>query len=114
MDAGRPVPGSVLHHPEHAFFMELTEVSPLDTARNNSEYAIGETSPTLVEKNTLIWGFFLVGVILGFVAVYIVVAQPMFAQLGQMQRQMAELETNMEQLVGVRNQAWEAGHLPSA
>jgi hypothetical protein len=95
------------------FSMDLTEVISLDTARNNSEYAIDEASPSMVEKNTLIWGFFLVGVVIGFVAVYIVVAQPIFAQLGQMQRQMADLETNMEQLVGARNQAWEAGHLLS-
>src|SRR5579859_7514276 len=114
MDAGRPVPGPV-PHPADRFFhsMELTEDISLDTARNNSGYAIDEASPSLVEKNTLIWGFFLVGVVIGFVAVYIVVAQPMFAQLGQMQRQMADLETNMQQLVGARNQAWEAGHLLS-
>jgi len=83
----------------------------LNTTHINSEYAISEDSDALVEKNTLIWGFFLIGIVVGFVAVYIIVAQPMFSQLGQIQRQMAALESDLQLLVGERNQAWEAGHL---
>lgn len=87
------------------------EALTLDTARNNLNDAIGEDSVSLNAKNTMIWGIFLVGVVIGFVAVYLVVAQPMFAQLEQMQRQMATLDTEMQSLVGARNHAWETGNL---
>jgi hypothetical protein len=89
------------------------ESIPLNTTHINSEYALSDDDSDLVEKNTLIWGFFLIGVVVGFVAVYIVVAQPMFSQLGQLQRQMAALDSDMQLLVGARNHAWEAGQLLS-
>ncbi len=85
----------------------------MDTARNNLNDAIGDEIVPLNAKNSMIWGIFLVGVVIGFVAVYLVVAQPMFAQLEQMQRQMATLDTEMQSLVGARNQAWETGNLLS-
>lgn len=85
----------------------------MDTTRNNLERTVEDDASLLVEKNTLIWGFFLIGVVIGFVAVYIIVAQPMFGQLAQLQRQISEVESSMKLLVGERNQAWEAGHLLS-
>lgn len=85
----------------------------MDTARHNLNSAFGDDSSPLVAKNTIIWGFFLVGVVVGFVAVYLIVAQPMFAQLTQMQRQVAALDADIQSLAGVRHQAWEAGNLLS-
>lgn len=84
----------------------------MDTAHDNLNEMIGDDAP-LIAKNSMIWGIFLVGVVIGFVAVYLVVAHPMFAQLSQIQGQMAALETEMESLVGARNQAWETGNLLS-
>ncbi|MBI3864532.1 MAG: hypothetical protein HY290_21830 [Planctomycetia bacterium] len=85
----------------------------MDITRNNLECTASDDSPLLVEKNTLIWGFFLIGVVIGFVAVYIIVAQPMFGQLAHLQRQIKEVDESLKLLVGERNQAWEAGHLLS-
>lgn len=90
-----------------------TEVFTLDTARNNLEITASDDALMLAEKKTLVWGFFLIGMVIGFVAVYVIVAQPMFGQLAQMQRQITEVESSMKLLVGERNQAWEAGHLLS-
>jgi hypothetical protein len=90
----------------------ILEAFTLDTARHNLNSAIGDDS-SLVPKNTMIWAFFLVGVVVGFVAVYLLVAQPLFAQLNQMQRQVAALDADIESLAGVRHQAWEAGNLLS-
>jgi hypothetical protein len=84
----------------------------LDITRNNLEGTIND-APLLVEKRTLVWGFFLIGLVVGFVAVYIIVARPMFGQLAQMQRQIADVEASLTLLVGERNQAWETGHLLS-
>jgi hypothetical protein len=85
----------------------------LDTTHNNLECSVRDDAPLLIEKNTLVWGFFLIGVVIGFVAVYIIVAQPMFGQLAQLQRQISEVDSSLKLLVGERNQAWEAGHLLS-
>lgn len=68
---------------------------------------------SLIERNTMMWGIFLVGLVIGFVGVYLVAAQPMFAQLDKMQRQVVSLQNDMESLVGVRDQAWETSNLLS-
>src|SRR5258708_29080944 len=92
----------------HRFFWASNlEAAILDTARKKSSFAIDDDSSPMVEQNTIFWGAFLVGIVIGFVAVYIVVAQPMFAQLGQLQRQMAAFESDLQPLVGNRNQAWQ-------
>lgn len=72
-----------------------------------------DVASPLVERHTLIWGSFLVGIVIGFVAVYVVAAQPMFTQLRTMQRQTQALQAEVQSLVGVRDQAWEAGNLLS-
>lgn len=85
----------------------------MDITSNNLNERFADDSAPLLERNTLVWGAFLVGVLLGFVAVYIVVAQPMFAQLKQLQQQGATLKEDVQLLVGVRDQAWEAENLLS-
>ncbi len=85
----------------------------MDTARYTPSSIIDDESSSLVPKNTMIWGCFLLGVVIGFVAVYLMVAQPLFAQLSQMQRQIATLDADIDALAGVRHQAWEAGNLLS-
>jgi hypothetical protein len=93
--------------------LENTEASILDTARHNPSFAIGDDASSPVSKNTMIWGCFLLGVVVGFVVVYLLVAQPLVAQLNQMQRQIATLDADIDALAGVRHQAWEAGNLLS-
>src|SRR5690348_7669594 len=100
------IPARRFDFPENLFLLRILEAITLDTARRNSNDAIGNDSSPLVAKNSLVWGVFLVGVVIGFMAVYLVVAQPLFAQLVEMRRQMASLETDMQSLVGARNQAW--------
>ncbi|MGQ0634945.1 MAG: hypothetical protein ACT4QC_10065 [Planctomycetaceae bacterium] len=71
-----------------------------------------EDDVTLIsERNTLVWGAFLIGVASGFVAVYIVVAQPMFNQLKELHHQTLVLQEDVQELVGERNQAFEAATL---
>jgi hypothetical protein len=85
----------------------------LDTTRNNLECTVSDDASLLIEKKTLVWGFFLIGLVIGFVAVYIIVARPMFGQLARMQRQISDVESSLKLLVGERNQPWEAGHMLS-
>lgn len=85
----------------------------MDIASNTFSSRADDVAPPLVERHTLIWGSFLVGLVIGFVAVYIVAAQPMFAQLRSLQRQTQALQSEVQTLVGVRDQAWEAGNLLS-
>jgi hypothetical protein len=89
------------------------EAITLDIARKNSNSTFGGDESPLLARNSIIWGIFLVGVVIGFMAVYLLVAQPMFAQLGQMQRQIVALDADLQSLVGARNEAWEAGNLLS-
>ncbi len=85
----------------------------MDIASNMQNDSIADETAPLLERNTLVWGSFLVGVVIGFVAVYIVVAQPLFAQLRDLQTQSVALQADLQSLVGVRNQAWEADNLLS-
>src|SRR4029079_6232175 len=80
----------------------------VDIASNMHNESIADESAPLLERNTLVWGSFLVGVVIGFVAVYVVVAQPLFTQLRDLQTQSVALQVDIQSLVGVRNQAWEA------
>lgn len=66
-----------------------------------------------LERKTLLWGAFVAGLALGFVAVYVVVAQPMFGELKELGRQTIMLQDDVRQLVGARDHAWEAGSLLS-
>jgi len=85
----------------------------MDITRNNlNGLDCGDDSP-LFARNSMIWGVFLVGVVIGFLVVYLVVAQPMFAQLAQMERQMVAMDADLQSLVGARQEAWEAGNLLS-
>ena len=79
-----------------------------DATRSKSSW---NESPSLAETNTLMWGIFLVGLVVGFVGVYLVVAQPMLAQLEGMQRQLTTLQSGTDALVGVRDQVWETSNL---
>lgn len=85
----------------------------MDISNNTVNRSIPNEATPLWERNTLIWGSFLFGVVIGFVAVYIVVAQPMFAQLRDLQEQTIALQGDLRGLVGVRDQAWEADNLLS-
>lgn len=85
----------------------------MDRARNALIEPLHDESNPLLERNTLVWGAFLIGVVLGFVIVHLVVAQPMFAQLQEVQRRTASLQGDLQLLVGVRDRAWEAGNLLS-
>jgi hypothetical protein len=67
----------------------------LDTARDSFDNSFGDETSPWVARNSVVWGFFLVGVVLGFVAVYLIVAQPIFAQLAQMQGQMTSLKNQL-------------------
>ena len=67
-----------------------------------------------IEKNTLLWGIFLTGLVTGFAGVYLVVAQPILAQLGEVQRQSIAMQNEMKALVGSSDQAWEASDLLSS
>jgi hypothetical protein len=89
------------------------EANNLETARKNPNSLMGEESSPLFARNSMIWGIFLVGVVIGFMAVYLIVAQPMFAQIQQMQKQLIVLDADLQSLVGARNEAWEAGNLLS-
>src|SRR5262245_59957423 len=85
----------------------------MDITRNNlNGLDCGDDSP-LFARNSMIWGVFLVGVVIGFLVVYLVVAQPMFAQLAQMERQMVAMDADLQSLVGARQVAREAGNLLS-
>jgi hypothetical protein len=110
---GRPITssGQSLLYPE-PLPLGFLEAFTLDSARYHLNPAFDDSSP-MASKNTMVWGFFLVGVVVGFVAVYLLVAQPMYAQLGQMQRQVAALDADIQSLAGVRHEAWEAGNLLS-
>src|SRR5262245_36465383 len=70
-------------------------------------------SQSVVERNTLLWGMFLVGMVVGFVGVYLIVGQPMFAHLDKVERQVAALQGDMESLVGVKDDVWETNNLLS-
>src|SRR5262245_47100131 len=85
----------------------------VDLASNSLRESLIDEPTPLLERNTLIWGAFLIGVVLGFVVVHVVVAQPMFAQLQELQKQTAALQKDIQMLVGVRDRAWEAGNLLS-
>lgn len=98
---------------EYNFSRKLMEGIAVDIASNLQTESFNDESAPLLERNTLIWGSFLVGVVIGFVAVYIVVAQPLFAQLRDMQSQTVAMQGDLQRLVGVRNQAWEADNLLS-
>src|SRR5262245_46709020 len=99
--------------PPRTFSLWNLEAILVDTTRNNLNDLTGDDSTPLIARNSMVWGIFLVGIVVGFLAVYVVVAQPMFAQLSQVQSQIASLETDMQALVGVRNSAWETGNLLS-
>lgn len=79
----------------------------------SDSYVPGADSASAIEKNTMLWGIFLVGLVVGFVGVYLVAAQPMFAQIDRLQRQVVAVQNDMESLVGVRDQAWETSNLLS-
>ena len=86
----------------------------MDIASNTfGSSRVDDVAPPLVERHTLIWGSFLVGLVIWFVAVYVVAAQPMFTQIRSLQRQTQALQSEVQTLVGVRDQAWEAGNLLS-
>jgi hypothetical protein len=106
------LPAADPHLPE--FFSSANlEAITLDIAHKNTNSTFGGDESPLLARNSIIWGIFLVGVIIGFTAVYLLVAQSMFAQLGQMQRQLVAFDANLQSLVGARNEAWEAGNLLS-
>jgi hypothetical protein len=89
------------------------ETITLETTRKNLNGTMGEEASPLIARNSMIWGIFLVGVVIGFMIVYLIVAQPMFAQLDQMQSRMVALDADVQTLVGARNEAWETGNLLS-
>ena len=53
----------------------------MDTSEGKTIRSAINDSVSLIEKNTLMWGIFLVGLVIGFVGVYLVVAQPMLAHV---------------------------------
>jgi hypothetical protein len=72
-----------------------------------------ENAAPLLERHSLVWGSFLAGVVIGFAAVYIIVAQPLFSQMRALETQSVAFQGDLQSLVGVRNQAWEADNLLS-
>src|SRR5262245_23177290 len=92
---------------------EILETITLETTRKNLKGTMGEVASPLISRNSMIWGIFLVGVVIGFMIVYLIVAQPMFAQLELMQSRVVVLDADLQTLVGARNEAWEAGNLLS-
>ena len=90
---------------------ETLETITLETTRKNLNGTMGEVASPLIARNSMIWGIFLVGVVIGFMIVYLIVAQPMFAQLELMQSRIVVLDADVQTLVGARNEAWEAGNL---
>ena len=66
-----------------------------------------------IERHTLIWGIFLVGMVVGFVSVFCMVAQPLVARIEAMQSELAVLHRDMESLVGSKEDVFSAGHLLS-
>lgn len=67
-----------------------------------------------MQGNLLLWGTFLVGLMAGFISVYLVVAQPLIAQVDVMHREMQGMQGDLKELVGVRDQVQEANTLLSA
>jgi hypothetical protein len=67
-----------------------------------------------LQGNLLLWGTFLVGLVAGFVSVYLVVAQPLIAQVDTLHRDMSGMQGDLKELVGVRDQVHEANTLLSA
>lgn len=67
-----------------------------------------------MQGNLLLWGTFLVGLVAGFVSVYLVVAQPLIAQVDTMHRELMAMQGDLKELVGVRDQVHEANTLLSA
>jgi hypothetical protein len=65
------------------------------------------------DKQTLTWGLFLVGLLMGFVSVYLMVAQPMTQQMEGMRHELVAMQADLDQLVGVRDQVWETNNLLS-
>jgi hypothetical protein len=85
----------------------------VDTIHNAALNEIDDHPSKFFERNSLVWGAFLLGVMLGFAAVYVVVAQPMFTQVGDLKRQLVSVEDGLHALLGADDQAWEAGNLLS-
>lgn len=83
----------------------------MDTSEGKTFQFDIKESLSRVEKHTLLGGIFLAGLVIGFVGVYMFVAQPILAQLGEVQRQSIALQKDMKLLVGARDQAWEASDL---
>ncbi|MCY2962440.1 MAG: hypothetical protein NT069_02105 [Planctomycetota bacterium] len=77
---------------------------PISTA-NGSDSA---SSPARTQH---IWGSFLGGVIVGFVALLAVVAQPMFQQLQSLKKDVMILHRDLNHLVGASGEAGRAGNL---
>lgn len=72
-----------------------------------------DTDEAIWERKTLVWAAFAAGLALGFVAVYIIVAQPVITELRDLHRQTNLLQMDVRELVGARQPAWEAGSLLS-
>ncbi|MBS0261221.1 MAG: hypothetical protein JSS02_04635 [Planctomycetes bacterium] len=85
----------------------------MNTAQHGLEGTLGDDLPLLTDRRLLALGFFAIGIILGSVAIYLITSRPLLGQLGQLQKQMSEMESSLKLLVGERGQAWEAGHLLS-
>jgi archaellum component FlaC len=75
--------------------------------------AYGEAveGPSIFERGTVMWGVFLAGLVVGFVGVYLVAAQPLMSQIESLENRVTAMTSDMDALVGMRDQAWETNNL---
>lgn len=60
------------------------------------------------------WGLTLVGIAIAFLAMDILLRRPLMQELASVKRNLANVEKNLHDLVGVKDVAWETNHLLSA
>ena len=83
----------------------------MDAIQNKAEREHRGVNSPAVDKNLLIFGMFLLGIVLGVAIVFILVAHPLQGHLARLEGEVSRMQSSVELLAGERSQAWEAGHL---
>lgn len=60
------------------------------------------------------WGLMLIGTAIAFLAMDILLRRPLMTELASVKRDLAQVEKSLQNLVGVKDTAWETNHLLSA
>ena len=65
----------------------------------------------LADQQKQSWAMLVVGVTVGFVGLHFLMARPMAKELERMQQDLTQVEQRMQDLVGARDEVWEANSL---